>query len=145
MMNERRKRFAIAYVDTGNIVEAAEVAGYSKNYAEKQAYKLLGDADVKAFVDELLEEIKSKKIAKAEEVLEYLTAVMRGKSESEIVVVEGDGLGCSSAAKINKAPDEKERLKAAELLGKRYRLFADKVEVEGAVPVIITGGDQLEE
>ena len=39
----------------------------------------------------------------------------------------------------------KERLKAAELIGKRYGMFTDKVGVEGAVPVIITGDDQLED
>jgi len=36
-------------------------------------------------------------------------------------------------------------LKAAELLGKRYRLFTDKVEIEGVVPVMIVGEDSLEE
>ena len=51
---------------------------------------------------------------------------MRGKSEAEIVVVEGMGDGYSKAVKVNKAPDEKEKLKAAELLGKRFGLFIDK-------------------
>ena len=51
---------------------------------------------------------------------------MRGESTAEIVVVEGTGDGCSSAVKVNKSPDEKEKLKAAELLGKRFGLFIDK-------------------
>ena len=38
-----------------------------------------------------------------------------------------------------------ERIKSAELLGKRYRLFTDKVEVEGVVPVMIVGESELEE
>ena len=62
---------------------------------------------------------------------------MRGESESEIVVVEGCGDGCSEARRIKKAPDEKDRLKAAELLGKRYGLFTDKLNVTGVVPVQI--------
>ncbi|MEG2642050.1 MAG: terminase small subunit, partial [Eubacterium sp.] len=68
---------------------------------------------------------------------------MRGESRSEIVVVEGTGDGCSSASRIEKAPDEKERLKAAELLGKRWSLFTDKVDVAGVGPVIIYGEDDI--
>ena len=63
-------------------------------------------------------------------MLRYLTAVMRGESHAEVVVVEGVGEGCSEARTMQKAPDEKERLKAAELLGKRYALFTEKVETD---------------
>jgi phage terminase small subunit len=87
----------------------------------------------------------SEKIADAQEILEYLTAVVRGKTQSEIVVVEGTGDGCSDARKMMKAPDEKERLKAAELIGKRYGLFTDKVDLNGGVTVVIGGEDELEE
>ena len=62
--------------------------------------------------------------------MKYLTSVMRGEAMSEIVVVEGEGDGVSCARRVNKLPDEKEKLKAAELLGKRYGAFTDKVEVE---------------
>ena len=70
-------------------------------------------------------------MATATEVMEYLTSVMRGESTAEVVVVEGLGDGCSEARRFKKAPDEKERLRAAELLGKRFGLFKDKVEVSG--------------
>ena len=63
-------------------------------------------------------------------MLKYLSAVLRGESRAEVVVVEGVGEGCSEARTMQKAPDEKERLKAAELLGKRYALFTDKVETD---------------
>ncbi|MPN14118.1 hypothetical protein SDC9_161444 [bioreactor metagenome] len=69
--------------------------------------------------------------------MEYLTAVLRGESESEVVVVEGCGDGCSEARRINKLPDEKERLKAAELLGKRYGLFTENVKLDGPAVVKI--------
>ncbi len=142
-MNEKRRRFAEAYVETGNATEAAKLAGYSKNYAEKRAYLLLDDAEVTACIDKRLAAIESARIATAKEVLEYLTAVLRGESEAEIVVVEGDGDGCSSARRISKAPDEKERLKAAELLGKRYMLFTDKSQIDLKVPVIFEGNRAL--
>lgn len=86
--------------------------------------------DLKKYINEQLEKISSEKIADAKEVMEYLTTVLRGESQSEIVVVEGVGDGCSVARTMKKAPDEKERLKAAELLGKRYGLFKESVNLE---------------
>lgn len=77
-----------------------------------------------------------KTIATDNEVIKYLTSVLRGETESEIVVVEGGGDGCSSARHISKSPDEKEKLKAAELLGKRYGLFKETLNVE-IEPVVI--------
>ena len=62
-----------------------------------------------------------------------------------MVVVEGCGEGCSSAKLVEKPPDEKERLKAAEMLGKVHGMFTDKVKVEGEIPVVISGGDELED
>lgn len=138
MINEQRRRFAVAYVELGRIREAATVAGYSKQYAEKKAYKLLEDKDVKAYIDKLLEEINSKKIAKAEEVLIYLTSVLRGESEAEEIVIEGDGQGYSSARVMTKGPSQSERTKAAELLGKRYSLYTDKVEAIGDMTLNIS-------
>lgn len=69
--------------------------------------------------------------------MEYLTSVMRGKSESEIVVVEGKGDGVSSARHVIKNPDEKERLKAAELIGKRFGMFDKKDDEKIEEPVRI--------
>ena len=69
--------------------------------------------------------------------MEYLTSVMRGKSESEIVVVEGKGDGVSSARRVIKNPDEKERLKAAELIGKRFGMFDKKDDENSEEPVRI--------
>ena len=63
--------------------------------------------------------------------MEYLTAVLRGESTAHEIVVEGIGDGMSKAKVMEKNPSEKERLKAAELLGRRYSLFADKLEVSG--------------
>lgn len=100
---------------------------------------------IQSYIDEKLKELSDKKIADQHEVLAYLTAVLRGETHSEIVVVEGVGEGCSEARRLQKLPDEKERLKAAELLGKRMGLFKDKLDVTANVPVIISGGDELED
>ena len=136
-MTDKQRRFADEYLIDCNATQAAIRAGYSKNHAHTNANRLLQIAAVKEYIDERLAQISSDKIAQAEEIMEYLTAVLRGQSSSEIVVVEGVGGGCSSARRISKAPDEKERLKAAELLGKRYGLFTEKVNLDGGTRVVI--------
>lgn len=127
-MNMKQRRFAELYVEKGNITAAALEAGYSKNYAARNAYLILENPEVNAYIEEILEKIQSEKIADAAEVLKYLTSVMRGESVSETVVVEGTGEGCSKAKTIERKPEEREKLKAAELIGKRYGLFTEKIE-----------------
>ena len=129
----KQQRFADEYIISGNAEEAAIIAGYSKKYARGNAYKLVANNGIKSYIDKRLKELDDKQIAKQEEVLKYLTSVVRGESRSAVVVVEGEGDGVSSARLIDKPPDEKEKLKAAELLGKRYRLFTDKVELDADV------------
>lgn len=125
----KQQRFADEYIISGNATDAAIKAGYAKKAAYQQGAENLKKPHIKTYIDERLEAINSAKIADQEEVLQYLTAVMRGETESTVVVVEGDGDGVSRARLIDKNPDEKEKLKAAELLGKRYGAFTDKVEV----------------
>lgn len=92
--------------------------------------RLLRNAKVKNYIDEQLKKIEDESIADATEVMKYLTAVMRNELTEEVVVVEGEGEGCSSARIVKKDMSAKDRNKAAELLGKRYRLFVEKVEAD---------------
>lgn len=145
-MTDKQRKFADEYLIDCNAARAYKAA-YPRIKSEEAARvngsRLLTNANIRAYIDEKLDEISSKKTAEAKEVMEYLTSVMRGESSAEIVVVTGDGDGFSSAEKVVKAPDEKERLKAAELLGKRYGLFTDKVNVQGGAKVVIV--DDLDE
>lgn len=141
-MTKKQKRFCDEYLIDCNATQAAIRAGYSEKTAYSIGQENLNKPEIKAYIDEQLNEIHNKSIADAAEVMKYLTSVLRGKSLAEIVVVEGDGDGCSSARRINKAPDERERLKAAELLGKRYSLFKDNMTLE-IEPVMIV--DDLKE
>lgn len=142
-MTVKQQRFCDEYLIDLNATQAAIRAGYSPNYANTNASKLLQITTIKDSLQKRMAEKEKELIADQNEVLRYLTAVMRGQSSAEIVVVEGTGEGCSEARAIQKAPDEKERLKAAELLGKRYGLYTEKVDVDGAVPVVISGDDAL--
>lgn len=127
----KQKRFADEYIISGNATQSAIKAGYSKKTAGVIAVENLEKPNIKAYIDKRLKELDDKAIAKQEEVLQYLTAVMRGQSKSAVVVIEGLGEGLSEARLINKTPDEKDRIKAAELLGKRYGAFTEKVDISG--------------
>ena len=144
-MTEKQRKFCDYYIDSGNATEAARKAGYSVKSAKVIGAENLTKPYLADYIRDKLDEMASERIADATEVLEYLTSVMRGESQSEIVVVEGSGDGYSSARKITKNPDEKERTRAAELLGKRHQLFTDKMSVEGTIPVVITHADDLED
>ena len=118
------------------LVDLNATRAYKKAYpnvkkdsaARTNASKLLTKANIKNYIDEQLKRIEDESIADAAEVMKYLTAVMRDEVTEEVVVVEGEGEGCSSARVVRKHISAKDRNKAAELLGKRYRLFVDKVE-----------------
>ena len=144
-LTAKQQRFCDEYLIDLNATQAAIRSGYSEKTAYSQGQRMLKNVEVKAYLDSELERIRSEKIADATEVMEYLTKVLRGESQSEIVVVENIGDFTSEARRIQKAPDEKERLKAAELLGKRYNLFSDKMKVDVAMPVVIGGDDGLED
>lgn len=129
-MTAKQKRFCDEYLISLNATQSAIKAGYTKKYANTNASKLLQNTTIKQYIEKRMAEKESELIADQDEVLKYLTSVMRGESQSEIVVVEGMGDGMSEARTMQKAPDEKERLKAAELLGKRYGLYTDKIEAD---------------
>ena len=105
--------------------------------AASAAVRMLRNVKVKNYIDEQLKKIEDESIADAAEVMKYLTSVMRNELTEEVVVVEGEGEGCSSARIVKKDISAKDRNKAAELLGKRYRLLTEKVEIEGSIPVQI--------
>lgn len=143
-MTDKQRKFCDEYLIDCNATRAYKVA-YPKiksdDAARACASKLLTKANIKAYIDARLEEMSSAKVASAEEVMKYLTSVMRGECTEQIPLLIGEG--------IQKLADKdigaKERLKAAELIGKRYGLFSDKVNIEGTLPVMIVGEDNLEE
>ena len=139
-LTENQKKFCDEYLIDCNATRAYKAVYKTCKKDETASVcssKLLRNAKVKKYIDEQLAKINSEKIADAEEVMEYLTSVMRGESQAEIVVVEGCGDGVTNAVKVSKNPDEKERLKAAELLGKRFGLFKEKVELEAETKGVV--------
>lgn len=140
-LTPRQQKFCDEYLISGNATDAAIKAGYSRKTAKQTGSENLAKPDLRAYIDEQLAKIHSAKIADAEEVMKYLTSVMRGEHTEQVLKLVGEGVQTVTDIDVS----AKERLKAAELIGKRYGLFTDKVGLEGVVPVIITGDDQLED
>lgn len=130
-LTEKQKIFANEYLIDLNATRAYKKA-YPKvkkdSTAKAAGSRLLTNVNLKNYIEEQLKKIEDESIADAKEVMQYLTKTMRGELNEEVVVVEGEGEGCSSARTVRKEVGIKERNKAAELLGKRYKLFIDKVE-----------------
>ena len=102
----------------------------SRNAARVNSCRLMAKPEVKKYIKDKLDEIHDQNTADAKEVMEYLTSVMRGKSLSETLKLDGDGF----QSVIEKHPEERDRLKAGELLAKAHGLFNDKVTVDLVVP-----------
>ena len=137
-LTAKQKRFCDEYLIDLNATQAAIRAGYSPKTAAASAARLLRNVKVQEYIAQRMAEKESELVADQDEVLRYLTSVLRGKSRAQEIVVEGIGEGCSEARTMEKAPSEKERLKAAELLGKRYALFTDKVDMDADMDLNIT-------
>ena len=101
-LTNRQRKFVDLYLQLGNAAEAAEQAGFKRSYAQGA----MRQPAVKEYMHRRMEEMREKNIASADEVLMYLTEVMRGGLE--------DGKNAASP-----------RMKAAELLGKRLGVFND--------------------
>ena len=141
MLTEKQKRFVEEYIIDANATQAAIRAGYKPKNARATGAENLTKPYIRAAIDEALERMHDQRTADAREVMEYLTSVLRGESRAHVLSLCGDGY----QEVIDKPPDEKERLKAAELLGKRYALFNDRINLQGALPVVISGGEELED
>lgn len=143
-LNARQQRFCDEYLIDLNATQAAIRAGYSKKTAYSIGNENLNKPELKKYIEERMEEKKKSLIADQDEVLKYLTSVLRGEGQEEMVVVEGQGDGYSRATVVSRDICPKDRMKAAELLGKRYSLFKDSVKLD-VTPVVIGGDDGLED
>lgn len=108
--------FAEEWLKTTNATQSAIKAGYSERTAYSAGSRLLKKVDVKQYIDERLAKMKENSIADTDEVMQFLSSTMRGDIPDQF------GLD----------PALNDRLKAAELIGKRYKLFTDKQEISGA-------------
>lgn len=142
LSNKKHERFCTEYIKDTNGKQAAIRAGYAERSAEMQASRLLRKDKVKQRVSELRESYFNENIMTAQQVEYELTRIALGLSNEKQVVIEGTGEGCSEARIIDKPPDEKSRLKALELMAKRYRILSGDTTID-IKPVLIVGGDDI--
>ena len=121
-LTEKERIFADEYIKTTNATQSAIKAGYAENSASVTGSKMLRKPKVRQYIDAVMNERSKDTIATADEVLEYLTRVVRGEEKDAF------GLDVSVADKT----------KAAELLGKRHMLFADKVKLDAEIEIDIS-------
>ena len=144
-LTEKQKRFCDEYLIDLNATQAAIRAGYSKKTAFTIGNENLKKPYIKDYIDERLKQLEDERIAKADEVLKYLTKGMRQELTEEVVVTEGIGDGCSKARVVTKKISLKDSNKCAELLGKRYRLFTEKVEANVNQNIVFEGEENIED
>ena len=131
-MTAKQKRFCNEYLIDCNATQAAIRAGYSAKTAYSVGQRMLKNVEVKKYIDEQFEKLKNDNIADTQEIMEYLTSVMRGEQKEQVPLMYYD-----KQILEEKSASIKERLKAAELLGKRYSLFTEKMELETTASVKI--------
>lgn len=126
----KQQVFADEYIKTGNAYQSAIKAGYSESYAKGNVVRLLENVSVKTYIDERMEEHKKEAIADQDEILRYLTSVIRGEITDQELIPIGIGKGEMEVESLEKRSDTNARTKAAELLGKRYMMWTDKQQIE---------------
>ena len=141
-LNEKQKAFADYYIESLNATESyAKAYECSYNAARTNGARLLAKANIKKYIDEVMSAKDESRIASQDEILQILTDIARGITEEE--VVQFSQLG--EELRTTRKPTIKDRMKASELLGKRYRMWVDKVEADVNQQVIFEGEDMLED
>lgn len=125
-LNPKQQAFCDFYIETGNAEESARRAGYSARTARGHAHKLLQNVAIKEYIQKRLSEKEKERIASQDEILTFLTSIMRSEVTEQVpVVMQG------YFEVVDKQPSIHDRTKAAELLGKRYMMWVNKDVVEG--------------
>lgn len=141
METSRQEKFCLEFAKHGNATEAYLTAYGTDNErtAGVQASRLLKKPSVQERLKEIQEEIANAKIADVREVQEGLTAIARRELYETVILPNGE--------QVQKQTTIKDALKALELLCKIHCLFVTKQElnVQSNAPIVISGGDQLED
>ena len=127
-LNKRQIDFVQEYMKTNNVRQSAIKAGYSPKTASVQGSRLLTNVKVSAYINAINERLESDKIADIEEVMQYLTSVMRGEKKDQ----------------FDLDPSLSERTKAASELARRLDVKARNLNIECAVNIIDDIPDDME-
>lgn len=132
-LTQKQQRFVDEYIISGNATQAAIKAGYAKKAAYRTGADNLKKPQIKSALEKRNAEIQSEKTADMTEVMEYLTSVMRGEQTESVATAKGVYEDVEVSAK--------DRIKAAELIGKRHGAWTDKKVISGDVQIDVGMGD----
>lgn len=127
-VNERQKKFAEYYAQSGNTVQSAIKAGYSEKYANARAYEMLGNVGVAEYIRELSEKVQNERIMTAKERQVLLSDIAK----------DGDN-------------DPADRIRAVDTLNKMTGEYVAKIQAEVKTSEKLSdvfnqiGGEGLEE
>jgi phage terminase small subunit len=141
-LTEKQRRFADEYIRLGEITQASINAGYSTKTAYAIGKENLEKPIIKSYIEKRLSELRKQSIAEQDEVLQYLTSIMRGEQTEQTLRGIGEGAQTIDDIEIS----AKDRIKAAELLGKRYAMWTENknIDVQGSVMFVDDIGDEDE-
>lgn len=130
-MTEKQKRFVDFYIQTANATEAARRAGYSPKTAYVTGNENMHKPEIRKAIERRLKKLESKRIAGTEEILEHLTAVIRGEVKETLITQHGK--------KVIVPVRESDKLRACEHILKVNGAFREKLDVE------VSGADLFRE
>lgn len=156
-LTPKQQRFANEYLIDLNATQAAIRAGYSPKWAGTNADKLLKNTKIRAYIDERMAEHSRRTGVTQERIIRELariafldpTKLVNMDTVELLDDATEDDRAAITAVKIKTIPTQEgtgvereirfaDKIKALELLGKRFGMWIDKqqVDVQGAVQIV---------
>lgn len=136
-MTDRQKLFVEEYLKDYNATKAAIRAGYSKRTAYSQGQRLLKNVEIKQAIADFREKIKNDNIVDIKDIEEFLSQTMLGNIQEEVIYHQ-DG----KMVRVKRDPLIRDRVRAAELMGRRYALFTDGIKMDTDFKIEIVKADE---
>lgn len=146
-LSVKQKNFLDEYIKTGNGTQSAIAVGYAESSAGKQANRILNKPESKQYLKDRMAELRDEKIMDEQEILYHLSSIGRGEPQkwsTESVSVK-DGKEERKLTEGSSTPQVDDRIKALELLGKRYVMWTDKQQIDVQASVMFSDERELED
>lgn len=114
-LTPKQKKFADEYIKTGNAMQSAITAGYSRAYAKARSSEMSENVGIKSYIEKRMDQIASPNILTAQQILERLTGIVTGEITETVVVATPIGV-----EKTEKTADFKTQISAMRDIMKRY-------------------------
>lgn len=156
-LTAKQQRFADEYLIDLNATQAAIRAGYSPKTANEQGARLLANVSVRAYIDTRMAELSKRTGVNQERIIRELARIAFVNPPDVVDMDEAtispyateDDTAAIAAVKMKRIPTQDgegvereirfaDKIKALELLGKRFGMWIDKqqVDIQGAVQIV---------